>query len=603
MPSPRAAPVAALLALLVALPTTLASWKGPGTVEPDTDDDLAHGSMFPEPDWSPNAAVRKVYFNAFQALPGTSANPNAAALGTRIQPAPAAHHRAILGVWKDCNKDGYIGHAESAVQDYRVELLNVSGVCQPQAYAGFPVHNDGAWVSELLAIGMVDPCEFQDEPTRRARCGNMPAFAKNERVHYSNDTYVWGDAGTPGAAPVTACSVLPMPRGAADGTGALVGYADCYGERNLADTINFLDRQAGIGLGFEDPARPEESASPLNQPLPVTLFGRPGQAGLLEADAQERSVTLWDCSQPKGGADARDPQGPRDVAVADPSGGKLGADAFPWVIVYAMTGVGFRDEDRDPATPGVLRAPLTDEEGSYAWAPAPAPGLDDPAASWWAGLDHAADGPNGDCDPGTPGSIAPFHPGDEIESGQGPVRETVKDRPSYTFAFYDGHRGVNPNIDHLLGPTAPSDGGLFYTDHDRSGDGPLWSALAEAPQDPQLVNRNDLGPTPARHFTYYAHVGSDLRASVTLPLSTHSIYGVEACGAGTAPRGGWICDPEAWWKGRFGEDERPRYAQGGTLGRAVGDFYHMRDVDCYDGRVAAGVHASLAQASGEPTCA
>ncbi|HVM45985.1 MAG TPA: hypothetical protein VM582_08635, partial [Candidatus Thermoplasmatota archaeon] len=197
---------AVLMVLLLALPVAGAQWRAVGGLEPDTPEDVEHGRMFDRP------LPGRVYFQAFVALPETSSNPNVALLGTRVLPAPAAHHRALLGIWTDCNGDGYIGNAESALQDYSARLLLDSARCPAEVYRGFPIHNDGQWVSELLMIGMVDPCEHEPERAVRDACG-VDAFAPNERVFYVDHTFVWGDLGAPGSIPRAECILAPLPRG------------------------------------------------------------------------------------------------------------------------------------------------------------------------------------------------------------------------------------------------------------------------------------------------------------------------------------------------------------------------------------------------------
>lgn len=600
---PRPLALLVLASVLASLaPTAASTWYGPGTAEPDTHYDAAHGSMFDAADTAESG--QRVYFNAFQALPQTSLNPNLAATGSRVLPAPAAHHRAILGIWKDCNRDNYIGLAESAVQDYRSELLVDSTICPRTTYAGLPVHNDGEWVSELLTIGMVDPCEYPAQAWR-AECRGITPFALNERVVYDNGTFVWGDVGAPGSIPPAECAILPLPRGSTTGTGALLGYADCQGDRGVARTVNRVDEDGSLGLRFDDEARPGESDSLLNAPFPVTPFGRPGQPGLLERDTEARTFTAWDCSDPKGGADVRDPTGraPRSIVLVDPSGGRLTGPQFPQVIL----GVYFRDEDGDPSTAGTITVPLTDAEGSYAWAPAVRPGTGDPtASSAWASASAAADGPNGDCDPEKANAMDGAHPGARLESETAGAQAGRKDRTSFVFTFYDGHRGINPNLDPRTGPTTPSDGGLFYTDHDRGGDGPMWNATFQTDQDPQLVRRDTLGPTPAAYFTYYVRLSLELRSSgIEVPGSGTYVYGAQNCeGLWAGERNGWVCDPALWWRTPDGQDARPRYASGDLLGAVPGDAYTMRDVDCYDGTLAAAVpvKASLAQLSEEGPC-
>ena len=180
-----------------------------------------------------------------------------------------------------------------------------------------------------------------------------------------------------------------------------------------------------------------------------------------------------------------------------------------------------------------------------------------------------------------------------------------KDRPSFTFTFYDGHRGFHPSLDPHLGATAPSDGGTMALDHGRGGDGPIWSALAPTEQDPLLVDRDELEPKGAVYFTYYAHLG-EAAFQLELPNAIARAYGEENCGTATSGiENGWVCDAALWWRDVDGSDATPRYAQGQRIGRLPGDPYHLRDVDCYDGELmrGTGVHASLVYMVDDGVCA
>jgi len=594
--------LALALALLLALPGAGAAWRAAGGLEPDTPWDEP-SLMYPDARPGQN-----VYFQAFVAAPQTSHNPNVGLLGSRVLPAPALHHRAILGVWNDCNRDGYIGLAESAVTDYAASLLLDESLCPAMPDASGPVHNDGRWVNELLSIGMVDPCEYESSASARQSCG-VDAWAPNERVHYVNGTYVWGDVGHPGQVPRAECILAPLPDGTTGSTGGLIAWSDCQSRRGVVRAVNEADKDGSLGLRFENGTSPEESSSPLNQRFPVTLFGANGRPGLLQGDTEHASARAWDCSAAPL-AEANDPHGYRELALVDPTG-QLHAERFPLVIAYAVTGVGFVDEDRDPATPGVLRRPLTDEDGTYARIPALSPGLLDPTASWWRTLEHAADGPAGDCDDGTESALARAYLGGHVESDARPILEARKDRTSLTFTFFDGHRGLHPNLDPATGPTFSSDGGTMLLDHGgpppfgRGGDGPIWSATMQSEQDAQLLNRDDLEPMPALHFTYYVALGPDA-SRFTPPSWNERVYGAEHCeGKTSGIHRGWVCDASLWWRDAEGRSNVPTYAQGQRIGRVPGDVYHMRDVDCYDGELArgSGVHVSLIYLRAEGGCA
>lgn len=575
-----------LLGLLLALPAATA-WSGPGGNEPDTRYDRETGRMFT--DANLDASRARVYFHAWQAVEGTSLSPNAALTHMAILH-PRVHHRAMLGVWTDCDRDGYIGNAGSALVDYPAELADPT-VCPPGSR-----HSDGDWVTELVAIGMVDPCEFEDAATRQRDCPNpgnvaeptVPGYAENEVVRYSTSTYVWGDVGAPGDPPPPALCVLsPAPYGTTSGTGPLIAWADCQEGGRLAPLLHEAD---------PDGAR--------NASFPVTLFGAPdGRVGLLQQGSDAPAATTFDCD---ARTPIRDPTGGalEEVALKDPSGGRLTGPVFPLVV----TGYTFQDEDGNGATPGVLRLRLAaDDQGALLFLPRPAPTLNDPSSSWWDATEASVDATRGDCDPRTRSDLQTRHPGPAIESADAVLPPPRKDRTSFVFTFYDGHRGLHKDVDPITGPRTPSDAGLLALRHGRGGAGPLWSATAPSEQDPQLVSRGSLEPTPALTFTYYASLGVDViaREGLRLPTDTSGVYGSQACGTlRVGEANGWECDPAKWWRDAAGNDATPRYAQGARLGRVPGDPYDLVDVDCYDGTVerSEGIRASLVDLSRQGAC-
>lgn len=595
----------AFAAILLA-PAAAASWYGPGGEEPDTHIDWQRQGMFLQPG---DALANRVYFDAYAALPQTSENPNVALLGSSVLLPGSVEYRALLGVWRDCNGDGAIGAADTALQEYHASLANAD-TCP----AGSPF-NDGLWVSEMLMIGAVDPCEYLDDATREADCAGTDAFHANERVLYVNGTRVWGDQGRPGEPAPSECPLAPLPRGTTSGTGALLRYADCHDGTRVATTVNDVDADGSLGLRFDDTENPQEGDSALNQHFPVNLLGNPatGQAGLLEEDTGRPAFHAWDCDASL--ATLRDPTASGDergslseLRVADPSGNQLDGQHFPYAILTTFVpALTFHDRDGNPETPGELVLALDgDGRGTYARVPAPAsaPTLDTGGSAWDAAA-AAQDAARGDCDPATRDELAQ-NPGETIESGPQPVRQGARDRNSFVLAFYDGHRGLNENVDDTTGPTTPSDAGLLVRRQDRGGAGPMWRALAATTQDPQLVDRHTLAPARPAYTSFYARIGTDAPMLLTLPPGA-GIYGADACpfiSPGAPDANGWVCDPTRWWRDAGGNDATPRDTSGAPLGQAPGAEWHLLDVDCRDGQLARGVpvHASLVLASDSGTC-
>ena len=138
---------AILIALLLGVPSAAAAWHTMGTTEPDTPQDVAGGLMTATADQSP--AGQRVYFNVVPVESSTNANPNSDATEGRAYPVGQARFRAFLGVWKDCNKDGYMGLARGALLEYRHELLlGDASVCKVGT-----AWDDGEWVYEFRWLG------------------------------------------------------------------------------------------------------------------------------------------------------------------------------------------------------------------------------------------------------------------------------------------------------------------------------------------------------------------------------------------------------------------------------------------------------------------
>lgn len=269
--------------------------------------------MYSSPDWSPNLAVRKVFFNGFLAQElgygasvGMSLNPNAQALGSNVMPAP---HRAwaMLGVWKDCNRDGFVGLGDQGLMEYRAELFHVTGgmdVCPPRAMPfepptdWFPVHNDGTWIHELLPLGWL--------------YRSPEGFVENRDPFTLTDPSirVWADDGAPGA-PLDASSCYTQPpTGTFRTVGGVLAHVDCYAGSRVMPATD--EGAASVG------AR-ETVMSVLATENP---WGSSSDASVVEA---------WDCQSPiveqdhPVPASAYQPQTSGRVQTAGTPGGTLAA--------------------------------------------------------------------------------------------------------------------------------------------------------------------------------------------------------------------------------------------------------------------------------------
>lgn len=261
------AAVAASVALAAPLGAA-APWMSYGDYEPNTvlDD--------PGLNWAspPPAGELRIYFNAYSTatdgvVMGSGYNPNVAAARTHVEPVGNEQQWALLGVWTDCNGDGYVGHAESAFREYPSALLlddercapqqTASGTCwhsrsgsPPPPCAPWPAtwNNVNGWVQELIPIG------------------NGEATSGDMRVIKDVRAAVWGDYGKPNVITSDAgtCAISPWPRGTAQSTGGILTYVDCGNglleawntpwqdeHRVLGETVPGAGDVAG--LRFDDP--------------------------------------------------------------------------------------------------------------------------------------------------------------------------------------------------------------------------------------------------------------------------------------------------------------------------------------------------------------
>lgn len=572
---------AILLCLLAAMPGAVA-WSFHGDAEPSTAEDLQGGYMWPD---SGDDAGPRIYFNVVAEASSTGQNPNDALVGATV-PNPDPTFVAYLGVWRDCNHDGYLGAAAGAFLEYRPELAAASGhpLDTRACPFGSPWNNDGGnpnptlapvgiesmggLVTELLWIG---PADWSPRP------GDITY----QIPHLVSDPFarVWGDFGLPGDAPSTTCAAWPLPRGTTASTGGALAFASCYDASRTAAQLPVPDVHA-----------------------PVSLFGDPGsgRAGLLQRGSGEPAARVWDCSAPHD-TQVTNP-GPHAIDLADPEpasveeslgltpwilSGSKGLEGVAEITVFADDPGGgsprfHRDVGATLATAPRVGSPMLDPSGSAY----------DAAMDLELGLVEA-------CDPRVdPLPMASLGPGPIL--GKPPMPE-------------DDVRGVDPlagrrgsdivfdfqqmKVSNQEGGTLPQgnlgfpfvgdfmghgfntqDAGVAYL-RDVNGNGPGWRSLAASATGPRVVHRDQVVTTAASYATFYAHVEV---AGYALPGATGN-YGAEACGAigeGASVVNGWDCDPTHWWNVALGAPANPknRFSQE-PLGVVPGAAYELRDVD------------------------
>lgn len=551
-----------MLALVIIVsPSSLADWSANGAFEPDTPFDIYHGRMWTDPDTAPGGS--KVYFNAVIGAGSTS--PNVGATGSRIIPATVTFS-AWLGVWKDCNQDGYIGHAESALVDYSAALLLDLSVC-PDGEAW----NRGGWVGEFIPLA----------PRTQSNPNTFP------RLKTDMEATIWGDFGRPDVPPdpTVACFNAPLPRGMLDSTGGILLVVDCQLDYNIARIITETDQTTQLGIGFDGEGgyyRPDQDCdNPLNQQL--DMYGdspcNDEDAGLLEGRTGRRMVDVWDCAQ-KGQEkfiDVRDPTaapGKRGQLsyIPDPETGEpilyITDNDGTFGVPFLVTGGGVYAEF-DNGNP--LR-----------------PGLNDPDGSLADSLTHVSDG-TGPC----AGAEGADGLGEPLLNGNVRI-DPLSGKRKQDFSFKFTIPGTNC-AGVCIGPlaTAPGNFGL-------GKQGAAWTA-DESYGPPTafangVVRRSDLTPAGANWFTFYARVGVTTLSSASLVTGVPAYYGANPCGSEIAGvHNGWDCAPSNWYNVALG-------GRANAKGERPGARYHLIDTDCYDGNTGIGVFASPAILSNHPTC-
>lgn len=457
----------------------------------------------------PVAGVARVYFDAYPlegSTLGSAGNPNSAALGSRMEPAGALTWNALLGVWEDCNADGYVGLAETAADEYRVELLSPGGACEGDARRVA----DG-WVTELLWIGTD---------------GSGINRLRDPRIFVDNEAMVWGDFGLPFPtaehAPVHLCALAPLPPGTMHGTGGMLDHADCFAE-------------GGLGAAYDESVGPRAGGSWRGTPMDVGTFGD---------DASDDSmVSLTDCSQP----------GP--AAAYKPLVDSLAPAAVRPYLSRVL------------AVPHAPRAqPVVRPDGSVA-------GTVNETLEEWSALE--------DCDPGD-------DHGHDVYALEGDAHASAsegKNAADFTLNFTAQSRGNLPLGFPLRGPAC---GGVSAVEEATRAQGLCistgWRADVTIVLPPRVVEgdatRGEVAPADAGFYTFYAHVGNATRGYGALP-GGNGTYGAAFCPGAH----GWECDAGAWY---LNADGTPKDVAHPTHARP-GQSYELRDVDCFDGTLIAGL--------------
>ena len=526
----------AAAALLLTVPVGVAQWSAYGSYEPSSSYDTS-SFMFQT---APQTPGKRVYFNAYTmtyegTATGYTVNPNVAALRTRNEAPASEFHEAVLGVWTDCNLDGYIGLGEGAVREYHAALLPANSPCTPVTGTpnGYPAatkpHNYNGYVTELIPI-------VRDASVRDVR-------------RYANESVmVWGDFNRPDDLPKGSCTLAPQTRGTFQSTGGVLNFVDCR-----VDVLGAFNTAVGAvgdpaGLAFTDAS--DARSGPLGQ---VGTFG--------SEDTQYSPANAWDCS---GGSESflfRSGDVINDTPLA---GVEEGQEEDVRDTIWSIHNVGVYPVSTNPV--GNTQNPTV-------------PAL----------VNSTSEGASGDCDTSN-------DRGDDFygarcvlycvgEADFNGVDANNKREADWNFGPTGASRGGAPVS---VAPGGAGNGGMDESNYGLSLGGPAgarWTSDSVwlSKPGPSLV-KADLGGgvdlADAYYLSFYAYIPPVLTdLGLQLPGGTGK-YGSAQCGLSTSGiNRGWNCDANEWYVNPDGtriDDED------GTLAR-VGKTYNLRDVDCYDG--------------------
>jgi len=518
----------AATAALVSAPAS-ATWYGYGTFEPNTPYDTKEW-MFQDPPVS----GQRVYFNVITASQYStvngkpSVNPNVGILHSQVEPAGVERHYAQLGVWLDCNGDGYIGMAETGVREYSATLLLSEEVCPPitgpvtRWTAG--AHNYNGWVSELIPLSRGD--------------SNLT----DARTYRDDDIRMWGDFHRPDEKPFhRSCALFPQPRGTYHNTGGLMNYFDC--RVDIIGIMNDGFAQIGDPLGFTFADEDDARTGPLGR---IILGG--------DEDDANAAVRTRDCA-------------------ANPA-------------VYVHSGDTFNQTPLGPSVPGTL-------QNRTASVPSFQPSAGDLSSPTLAGqVNRTMEEIGGDCDTSNDFGhdlyagtcwIATPCVGETDFNGVNPNNKTEAD---WNFGFVTGTRGTAPFSAMgplgLSGPAgAPSDGGVGFNGGSFWLSDSIWVSKT-GPRSLRVdLDAGGVQIAPAYWLSFYVKLGENTtNRAFSLP-GGEGKYGSWHCGSNTSGiHNGWNCDPAVWYINPDGTfpNNKANLAH-------VGWDYHLRDVDCYDGRI------------------
>ncbi len=597
---------AALVAASLLVPSGLATWGSYGSSEPDNSYDAHDGYMWTD---APGAETGHVYFNVYTAYALGQGNvaPNSASLGGRTGVIGPGTWQALLGVWADCNQDGYVGLADGALLEYRAEASAAAGfpvdtnLCPPvpdtPENAG-AIHNNGGWITELIPIA---PATDAAGGPVTSDMGNVT----NYRLILDPAVKMWGDLRYEpkrlAAEPPTSDSCHQVStlfgKGQTSHTGGMIQHVECLESLFLPTPHDVYE--AGVAND------PSGVVATLPDPHSLYADGGPADVGTFGTDQSCKTG-------PNGEAGGAEPcqygsnsvvSGEQDCSSAPLV--DLGAADPVYQVLFngALQGSG-------PRAPGSVQ---TNPQGSVAATANETieeSALDDCNSGDDSGRDvygiAEVDGPDSVKVTGKQSADMDFRFDGTLDSPQ--ARGACSSQTAIQTAnFLVG--GLVGNLNEVDGDPAvvpavacgapsslgvPADATLYSNDM-------WWAGAYYSDNHPPLpVDRNTLQASsdafPADYYTFYASVGA---SGLRTPGGVGQ-YGAERCvngvGRNAGVQYGWDCDPANWNLDPTTGAKQDDAARDGT----VGDSYNLRDVECYDMTVVAG-NAAFEGTSLNPT--
>jgi len=521
----------AMAVAFITAPLAAAEWKAFGGYEPDSRyDDADFNHLLKPSEHQAEGKANPLYFNAYlmgrPGFGGGALNPNNAITKSQATFYTSNMWHALLGLWTDCNGDGYVGIAETAAREYRSELLTAAQLAAcPSAHkietkaAGRTV---GILIVEFITV---------------AKEGNG---IQDSRSIVDPDAMIWGDVGKPFPNPGDVEFYTPElrcaggttagPKGSWEKTGSALNNLECStGRRGIAVWNTVVPTVLGeqyrfTGEHYDQPGHPVAERE---------FFGNDDRKNTYVAWANCDAGPVVDLKPLGSDRAGHGPRPPRSNPQVNTNGNFAGTfnDTYESAIQNCKTqaqGDPSKDYDRE----------------FYEFIE---------CASVKCGLKRG-----------------------KVYADYNLIyREMSRSAIPCGPATQSQDCGI-PALNGILGSST-------------FGANSFWSATDGAGGPSSTYNTRDLAEgklTRASYYTFYANVGANTLARGDTPGGA-SEYGAAFCGSGgyeqtgaTQFHFGWDCNKHNWNKGGDGTIT--------FAFAAPGQPYQFRDVDCFDGTLVKG---------------